>query len=93
MEDYYYFKLLNHFRQQLAFSKENFCKPRAPQHTYYYILVILVAGMKKVSEKKYSTLENNKNSQSHPVTDPLGENSRNPAKNQEKSVLKPNQKQ
>ena len=32
---YYYFKLLNLFRQQPAYSKENFCKPRWPQHTYY----------------------------------------------------------
>ena len=29
--------------------------------------------------------------ESHPATDPLGENSRNPAKKQEKNVLKPNQ--
>ena len=28
---------------------------------------------------------------SHPMTDPLGENSRNPTKKQKKSVLKPNQ--
>ena len=28
--------------------------------------------------------------ESHPVTDPWGENERNPANKQEKSVLKPN---
>ena len=28
--------------------------------------------------------------ESHPVTDPLGESRRNPAKKQEKNVLKPN---
>ena len=31
--------------------------------------------------------------QPHPVTGPLGENSRNPAKEQEKSMLKPNEVQ
>ena len=25
-------------------QKLNFCKPRGPQHTYYYIVVIIVAG-------------------------------------------------
>ena len=26
------------------YSTVNFCKPRGPQHTYYYIVVIIVAG-------------------------------------------------
>ena len=41
---HYYFKLFNLFRQQQAYSRENFCKPRGPQHTNYYIVVIIVAG-------------------------------------------------
>ena len=42
---------------------------------------------------KGSTLENNKKSQeeSHPETDPLGEDSRNPVNKKEKSALKPDQ--
>ena len=39
----HYFKLLNLFSQQQAYSKENFCKPRGPRHTYYYIVVMIVA--------------------------------------------------
>ena len=38
---YYYFKLLNLFRQQLAYSNENFS-----HHIYCFIVVIIVAGMK-----------------------------------------------
>ena len=33
-------------------SKENFCKPRGHQHTYYYIVVIIVAGMKMHMRKE-----------------------------------------
>ena len=42
----------------------------------------------KMQKRKGSTLKNNKNN----VNDPLGENSRNPAKKQ-KSALKPDQMQ
>ena len=50
----------------------------------------------KFNYKKKMDLNNQKlkiihpppNEESHPVTDPLGENSRNPAKKQEKSGLK-----
>ena len=45
---YYYFKLLNLFRQQWAYSKDNFCKPRGPQHTYYY------GKQMQEREKKYT---------------------------------------
>ena len=33
-------------------SIENFCKPRGPQHKYYYIVVIIVAGMKMRTRKE-----------------------------------------
>ena len=46
---------------------------------------------------KRGALENSKytllSEESHPMTDPLEENSRNPTKKQEKIVLKPNQTQ
>ena len=53
----------------------------------------LLYGNSRRNEDAYakgSTLEkqNLKSEESHPVTDPLGENSRNPAKKKEKSVLK-----
>ena len=62
-------------------------------HTYYYIVVIIVAGKKMQEREMKYTFNEQKlpNEESHPVTDPLGENSRNPAKNREKSVLKHNQ--
>ena len=50
---YYYFRLLILFRQQQAFSKENFCKPRGPQHTCYYIVVIIVAEKKMHEREKW----------------------------------------
>ena len=66
---------------------------QGPQHTYYYIVVIIVAG-KKMQEREMKYTFNYKKlptEESHPVTDPLGENSRNPAKKWEKSRLKPYQ--
>ena len=71
----YYFKLLKSFRQQNAYSKENFCKPRGPEHTYKYIVVIIVRDRKedKMNAKwsTYSTLKNSKllSEQSHSVTE------------------------
>ena len=45
---------LNLLSQLRADSKEELCKPRRPQHTYY-IVVIIVAGKKlHESEMKYT---------------------------------------
>ena len=68
----------------------NFRKPRGPQHTYYYIVVIIVAGKKmQEREMKYTFNEQKLPTEElHPVTDPLGENSRNPVKKQEKKMLR-----
>ena len=52
IHNYYYFKLLNLFSSIKAHSKENFCKPRGPQPTYYYIVVIIVEGMKMHPRKE-----------------------------------------
>ena len=52
----YYLKLLNLFRQQQAYSKENFCKPRGPQQSYYFIVVIIVAG-KEMHEREMKYTE------------------------------------
>ena len=46
--------------------------------------------MKMHTERKY-TLQKLPSEESHPVTDPLGENRRNPVKKHEKNVLKRNQ--
>ena len=51
------------------------CKPQGPQHTYYYIVVIIVTG-KKMQEREmrytFNYLIGTPNEESHPVTDPLG---------------------
>ena len=54
--------------------------------TYYYIVVILVARKIHKCEMKNHIKQKLPSEESHPVTDPLGENRRNPAKKQEKSL-------
>ena len=49
---YYYINFFNFFRQLQAYSNQNnFCKPQRPQHAYYYIVEIIVAG-KTMHESK-----------------------------------------
>ena len=57
-----------------------------------YIVAIIVAGKKihKCEMKNHSRITELPSEESHPVTDPLGENSRNPAKKQETSLSLPN---
>ena len=40
-----------HRGRYLNYSTVDFCNPRGPQHTYYYIVVIIVAG-KKMHERE-----------------------------------------
>ena len=53
-----------------------------PQHTYYYIVAIIVAEKKMHKREIKYTGEQQKQSseESHPVTDALRDNSRYPAK-------------
>ena len=76
----------------LSLLKGNLCNPRWPQHTHYYIVLIIVAGKKMHDlEMKYTEeFQKLPSEESHPVTDPPWKRSRNPSKEQETSVLKAN---
>ena len=60
-------------------------------HSNYYDIVVIIVTEIKMHMRKVHWRIKLPSEETHPVTDPLGQNCRNPAKDQKKSGLKPNQ--
>ena len=65
-------------------QKGNYANQRGPQHTYYYMVVIIASNTMHLRVIKYTgEYQKLPGEESHPVSARFGEKSRNPAKKQE----------